>query len=206
MPNHVANRLEIITDSTALYFKIREFIKLDREDSEDNKEKIISFTKWIPRYYELYRTPESVLGRPYEQIDAEERKAVLIRIENENFEKYGYLSWYEYNRDKYGTKWDAYEAYEEDGKIYYNTAWCTADKAILALSKEFPDASFHVTFADEDAGYNCGEYTCKNGEYTEYYEADGGTTEAMNYFFDLHPDEEDYYYQDENGEWKYMDE
>jgi hypothetical protein len=41
---------------------------------------------------------------------------------------------------------------------------------VEALSKKFPDVSFHHEWADEDIGYNCGSMDYRNGEVVSAFE------------------------------------
>jgi hypothetical protein len=48
----------------------------------------------------------------------------------------------------------------------FETAWNTPYLALKRLSSASPDIQFHVVYADEDMGANCGFYTLLNGEKT----------------------------------------
>ena len=85
-----------------------------------------------------------------------------------NYEECGYLFWYDWNIDHWGTKWGAYD--QTDGthfsypmKFKFKTAWSHPDKVVTALSKKLPDVTFSIWYADEDIGSNCGRYCIKDG-------------------------------------------
>lgn len=77
----------------------------------------------------------------------------------QNIQKYGYVSWYDWRIDNWGTKWNTEEAsiYMEidDDKIIYNfkTAWSAPCEAILELSKQYPEAVISMDDNQEDGMY-----------------------------------------------------
>ena len=52
----------------------------------------------------------------------------------------------------------------------FSTAWSAPHPVVEALSKKFPDVSFHHEWADEDIGYNCGSMDYRNGEVVSAFE------------------------------------
>lgn len=98
-----------------------------------------------------------------------------------NIVNYGYATWYDWCIENWDTKWNASSSCvgEENQDITFETAWSTPESVIRALSKLFPNIVFKVRFADEDFGYNVGEYSYHNGILIESYEPVGGSDEAM---------------------------
>ena len=82
----------------------------------------------------------------------------------DNYEKYGYVNWYEWCCDKWGTKWDLSEFTVCDDSIAFETAWDFPKSIVLKLSKEFPKSTFHCKFADELNPENSGIINIKNGK------------------------------------------
>ena len=79
--------------------------------------------------------------------------------------KYGNKTWHVWNRENWGTKWNAYSTnIENDDTIVFDTAWSTPLPVIKALSKLFPNIGFELSYADEDIGSNCGVLTLANGD------------------------------------------
>lgn len=74
------------------------------------------------------------------------------------------LEWCCYN---WGTEWNASEVgifnTGDEAIFYFQTTRDCAASFVKRLSKKFPDLSFTISFADEDIGGNCGEYTLING-------------------------------------------
>lgn len=48
--------------------------------------------------------------------------------------------------------------------IQFQTAWSMPEAIMAKLSEMYPDVSFQITYADEDIGSNCGEFTLQDGE------------------------------------------
>ena len=77
----------------------------------------------------------------------------------------GFLHDMDFNREAWGTKWNAYEQIVdlEEGYLLFDTAWSCPQPLLTALSKLHPTEEIHVVFADEDIGSNCGSFTLLNG-------------------------------------------
>lgn len=77
----------------------------------------------------------------------------------------GYAYWYDWSPEKWGTKWNAYEAKRvSDDKVTFQTAWSMPSKWLESLSKKFPKNRIRMRWADEDFGNNVGDVTVLNGE------------------------------------------
>ena len=112
--------------------------------------------------------------------------------------------WYGWRSMHWGTKWNAYDSESiSENEIQFLTAWSTPEEAIKKFSSMFPEASFRVVYADEDIGYNCGEYTYDEGEIANEYRPDGGSDDAMEYYFQTHEDNRDLFRKNAKGEWEY---
>ena len=97
----------------------------------------------------------------------------------QNIQKYGFPTWYEWCVNNWGTKWNAFnqkavfpKELTEPGapdeaktslELYFKTAWSVAMPVIIALSKQFDQLEIRVEYADENFGYNCGEYLVRDG-------------------------------------------
>ena len=97
-----------------------------------------------------------------------EHIAAVVRAIS-NFAECGYLYWYDWSNDHWGTKWNAYGQPEsgfsdEETRFEFQTAWAHPFELIAHISKKLPQVRFEVRFADEDLGSNCGTYTISNGE------------------------------------------
>lgn len=102
-------------------------------------------------------------------------RAKLSALRDEDFEQFvqmlrnhrkcGFLHQMDFGREVWGTKWNACQSSvsEGDTEASFDTAWSCPKPVLAALSKRFPDAEIHVTYADEDIGSNCGTYVLKAG-------------------------------------------
>lgn len=182
MPNWVAHRVYISGDKESIARCAESIFKSDK----------FSFNNIIPRADELDVTAGSLsrLGEEWgklttdkereefcekHKITKDEDKASLDVYAN-NIKKYGFPTWYEWSIKNWGTKWDAcevdYDTYEDNITLRFDTAWSTPSPIFIELSKQFPTLDIDVEFADEDLGYNCGEYKLKGGELTSVLEGD----------------------------------
>jgi len=84
----------------------------------------------------------------------------------ENYRACGYLHSMDFNREAWGTKWNAcrQSVSPEAGRAEFDTAWNCPEPLLAELSRQFPDETIDVVFAEEDIGSNCGRFTLKNGE------------------------------------------
>lgn len=178
MANYVSNELQVTAPDKKTYQDIRTLLK--GEDSA------VDFNKVVPMPPELDIECGSVGSKGFKVVKHLMESApagTLAKLENlfdeeqdltseewnlgiayyNNLIKYGYTTWYDWRNEYWGTKWNAMSADVYGDNYAFETAWDTPTQVIVALSKMFPDAKFEVEFYDEDLGYNCGSYTCKNG-------------------------------------------
>ena len=175
MPNHVTNVLTI--ESTHEKF-IMDFIK--------GNDEFIDFNTIHPMPEDLRNT-----SSPTRIITPEEyakqtpdtfNKGITEMMSKTFMIKYGADNWYDWATRHWNTKWNAYDTgVTDEGDIQFSTAWSTPVAVIEKLSILFPDDVFRVKFADEDIGYNCGEYTYQNGVMIEAYEPEFGSKEAVKF-------------------------
>ena len=218
MPNHVTNRLTIKADSARIN-EIFNHIKRENEKSEDKASCIgtIDFNKVIPMPDDLNIQAHSgiITAAEYAMKDkfsdypplaslekhnrasaksplefTDEEWNLFIKVLN-NRRIYGAYTWYEWSRENWGTKWNAYEQPDKrnsENQIFFQTAWACPFKVISALSKAYPDVEFEIAWADEDLGCNIGSATFLNGEKTSENEPEGGSLAAKKMFFDITQD------------------
>lgn len=118
----------------------------------------------------------------------------LGREEEEKCRKEGIPTWYEWNCENWGTKWNSYSCESEgDNTFVFETAWSTVPEIITAMSEAFPDITFEFEYADEDTSSNCGSFTIKNGLITNLFQPESGSKQAYELAFKLRPHyKEDY--------------
>lgn len=81
-----------------------------------------------------------------------------------NYREHGYFHCMDFNREEWGTKWNAYNCDIKGETASFETAWSHPHPVIKKLSEMFPDVEIEVKYADEDFGNNLGSYSIKNGE------------------------------------------
>lgn len=92
-------------------------------------------------------------------VDIEEGRQAIY-----NEKTYGHRDWYTWCNANWGTKWNASNASRHDDAIEFQTAWSTPVPVFEALSKQHPEVTISISFADEDIGSNCGRYVLLNGQ------------------------------------------
>ena len=154
MPNNITNQITVLNGQLPdKYFKV----KNGKKCFDFNK--VVKMPKELSETEESSKTPEEVFQR--------------------NLNKYGYRSWYDWANEKWGTKWNAYnQTYSSNSEFQFDTAWKSPLPLIIELSKQNPELEIKVKYADEDFGYNCGEYTIKNGKIINDLDIVPGSKEA----------------------------
>ena len=204
MPNHVANILTIEGEEQAVQKCLSE-IKGQGEDQ------YIDFNTFAPMPKELEKTQSPVKIISQEEYDAQEARiaagdltemeknfgysrGITKEMSNRFKEEFGADNWYDWHLANWGTKWNAYDQYSDEGSevISFNTAWSNPEDAMIALSSKYPELTFHIQYADEDFGHNVGEYTVKDGEIIEDNIPEGGSLDAYRMAMEIR-DDQNYY-------------
>lgn len=73
-----------------------------------------------------------------------------------NYEKYGAATWYDWNCQNWGTKWEPSYVSVDGSMISFDTAWSCPDAILETLSERFPDVHFVCHYADKSLDCNCG--------------------------------------------------
>lgn len=77
----------------------------------------------------------------------------------------GYYNSMDFQREEWGTKWNAYNDEIIDAEnIKFETAWNTPFNIIVKLSKKYPEDIIKVSYANEDLGFGCGYFEMKDGK------------------------------------------
>ena len=218
MPNYVKNIL--IVEGPSLHVNsMLESIK--SEDDEFDFNKIFP----MPKQLEGSRSPAQIVSqREYDKWERNYNPNAPFQIgrpltktmQKELIEECGFDNWYDWRIANWGTKWNSNSVQISEpspgpGKndisvtIIFETAWASPIPIITYLGNHFPTMSFELTYADEDCGYNVGEFTWEDGELKNMFQPDGGSNEAMEIFFKC-------WNQDKNGwemidgKWEFVDE
>lgn len=125
----------------------------------------------------------------------------------ELIERYGACTMRSWTDENWGTKWNQYgdEWFDEsnrwvgENEVNIVTAWCFPREVLITLSKMYPNIIISYVYADENAGYNVGVGMILNGD-VKKVDIKYGTRLAYDIFFELHPEDEDYYKVVDNGD------
>lgn len=117
----------------------------------------------------------------------------------------GYASWYPWCILNWGTKWNASKArMTEDGKLRFDTAWNAPYNVMSELSRQF-DVAVDLTYADEDASYNCAKMRWEHGFVVNRYIPTWGHKSGYDLYFEVNPGMREYY-ELVDGEYVYKEE
>ena len=190
MPNHVTNVLTITGDNDQ---RVKELM-----DTLFDNDGNFDFDNFLPMPNEL-----SEVTSPVRIVSEDERNALIAEYErkelagelhpfdsktfpltqelqDEYIARFGCDNWYDWANENWGTKWGAYDSHRNsDDECTFMTAWNTPFPAMVKLSEMYPDLVFTVQYADEDFGYNVGEYTIIAGDVINEYSPAGGDIEAL---------------------------
>jgi len=185
MPNNVSHEVEFSGNQE----KIDELFAFIKGENHIDFEKIIPLPEELKgtcsptrivsqeEYNEWIRKRDNNELTQYER----ESKPITQTMSNDFKRKYGYDNWYDWKCNVWNTKWNAYYQRREGNTIFFDTAWSTPHPIFQKLSEIFPQVTINVKFADEDFGYNCGNYVYEEG--VEVFEElpQGGTYEAYKF-------------------------
>lgn len=126
-----------------------------------------------------------------------------------NIDNYGCIDWYDWTRSKWGTKWNACDAYVNDNILEFNTAQNCPLPVLDKLAELCyqHDVEFTGKWADEDMGCNTGvfESYCDGDEYEFGYEyMENKSREAYDIYVELHG-ESICFGRDEDGNFVHYD-
>lgn len=220
MPNWVTNNVKINADETLLA-KIREEVKGEPYDNGEENE--FDFNQILPIPNELKGTTSPTRIVSQEEYDKQEERiakgelsegekmfgvsrSITQEMHDDFIKRFGYADWYGWQVNNWGTKWNASDVnWIDDDYVSFNTAWSTPFDLLVALSKKYPQATFEVEYADEDFGYNVGQYVLQNGEEIDTNIPEGGTREALELAITIqYGDVSEYHFDEEFSE--YIDE
>lgn len=173
MPNWIRNRV-LINGTKAQVKRVLDALKRDKSD--------VDFNRIIP-------VPESLTNAICGSPLSDEQNA----LQEENVQKYGYPTWYEFCVGEWGCKWNAHKVSVNGNIMEFETPWSMPDGIAKKLSEMFPEVTLEWMYADEDTGYNVGEEHYKAGEVVLSVDALEGTREAYDMAFELWPESREYY-------------
>lgn len=148
MPNWCENTLTITGDTKQL---------------DDFLDKAIKKTEYgkVLDLQALYPCPDELLKQssPNVQLDTETPKDYKKRIgflKNE----YDVDNWYDWQVNKWGTKWGdceifSYDKTDNEATIFFSSAWAPPDRWLRKVAKDFTELYFFLEFLESGIGF-CG--------------------------------------------------
>ena len=122
-----------------------------------------------------------------------------------NYLLHGYATWYSWNTEHWGTKWNAYDCEKvADNAFTFDTAWSCVIDLVKKMAERYPSAEFVYEYSDEGTGSNCGSYRIK-GDQVEGGAVANMSNEAYELAFKLRPDSKEYY-KLVDGKYEYAEE
>jgi hypothetical protein len=231
MPNYIQNKLAVISENKQMVKEFITFVKGEDTDFDLNKitpmpeilkDTIEGSETYTGLYYYLKKNNlleeyPQLIDKVFTSVfDNIEKKACselnrLYEVGEHHFNAYketGYVSWYKWCIDNWGTKWNTSDSsiYEDEhGAIFFfTTAWDGIPMLIDKLHELFPNLKFEYLYADEDFTCNCGVgFTNENGEF-EFRAIEDNSDEAFQTYIECwNEDEEDFVKH--NGYWTRKD-
>ena len=190
MPNHITNIVRLSGNDSDVQ-KLLSSVRSDESEFDFNQ--IVS----IPDELRDTTAPTRIIS---EEAYARKERGITQKMSDDLKNKYGADNWYEWTCNNWGTKWNAYDIFVDGYDIQFDTAWSTPDPIFRILSEQHPNVLIHVRYADEDFGYNVGEYEFEGGILVGEIIPEGGSVEAIEMAMDITGDNE-YYIWDAPCEW-----
>ena len=120
-------------------------------------------TEWCIYWYKSKKgTDDSVNPLDYESNVAKMLKYCLERSDEyyrrgkkytEAFDEYGHRTWFGWDNEFWGTKWNSCEpdcSHVDEGWVTFNTAWCMPEPIIKKIMLDNHDCEISITWRDED--------------------------------------------------------
>lgn len=145
MPNWVYNTITADKDLEP----VRKLLETDYE--------LVDFNNLIPMPKELNgihrgarKDDDGNELRNWREVEREDGTTQVIPVDGDKLiEKYGASDWYGWACDNWGTKWNACNSSTSEYEIYFETAWAPPMPIFEALSMQFPDITFSITWEEE---------------------------------------------------------
>ena len=184
MPNNVTHKAEFFGKQEKVDFVLN-ILKTKVNDNGEQWTRHIDFNNIIPQPKSLY------LG------DLGKKEEEQTRGWN----------WYDWNRENWHTKWNAYYTAQDGNTITFDTAWASpvpVMEKLHEICKKY-DVGCEVFYADEDSGCNTGLYKL-GGERFKHIQYDNDSPDAWMAYRITHPDWEEYFTLNEDGTMVYKEE
>ena len=173
--------LDIVSGGYECYFIMCYIASLSNDDADKVKEKLkATKCKYYGDYYtKVYSSEEKLehmensIVKSYPNGFAEcdgfssVADKTIIGIGKkyvDNILTYGTDTWYDWCVTNWGTKWNAFDVCVGEKDVSFTTAWNGVPQLIHYIASLFPNVTIKYRYADENIGYNVGDYCFKGNE------------------------------------------
>ena len=183
MPNHVTHKAEFFGDQNDVDF-ILSILKTEENNNGEQWTRHIDFNNIVPQ-------PKSLF---------------LESIGKKEEERTRGWNWYDWNRENWGTKWNAYSIERDGNTITFDTAWNSPSPVMKKLHELCVKYQVicEITYADEDCRYNTGHYLLGGAEF-ELIEYENESPQAYEAYRITHPDWNECHVMNEDGTMSYKE-
>lgn len=153
MPNHCYNILKLTEEPGKTKEALKKFLSKDGKDEFFDFDKV----KRMPKDLDITSTNPDLSTKEGKELKAKQ---------DSNLKKYGVKDWYDWKTQNWGTKWNSYENYVQDGFVSFSTAWAPPIPIVAALAQK---TKMNWTLLYSEPGMDfCGKVLAdKSGELTE---------------------------------------
>lgn len=192
MPNNIKNQMLIVGTNEQI-IEVRNYIR------GENRE--IDFNKIYPMPNPILETSEKLNGISFNSkekikkgfrvspLELKEKPELLQDyLMGKAFDETGFMSWYDWSIEHWGTKWNAYCIEEiTHSMLKWETAWSPVYSLIEILSKKFPELTLVYWWCEEVPEHGAGEVHFKAGNITYEKHINDGSKSEYELFFFLKP-------------------
>lgn len=76
----------------------------------------------------------------------------------EALKQYGNRNWYDFNKEHWGTYYNAYETERTGNMIEFLVGWKIPARLIMEMAIKYSQIKFHIKYASRENGGPCGEW------------------------------------------------
>lgn len=172
MPNWCSNKLEISFNTEAELESFVRFLEGGEDSNQFDFNLFVPCPKVIQNISTTYlpvRNRQSMqtlsYSDPRKKMPGRRGETLSFSIHWRDAERlqkrFGSTNWYDWNLEKWGTKWNTSDAVFQDVsgtcvEIYFDTAWSPPAPVIDAMAKMFPSA--HIEFSYMETGCDFGGF------------------------------------------------
>lgn len=131
---------------------------------------------------------------------------LLGKTQVDNLIKYGYMNWYEWRINNWGTKWNSinFKLYEDNKSFSIDTPWDPPIPILIQLSKDNPSIKIAMIYADENIGSNAGYVLISKGKIEYKGKFKDYSVDAYKLAFDVWECKDQYKFNEIKNNYEYI--